>query len=99
MPLTAGPWTIVFEENCFPGIDAGHRSIIMVGSMSGDDDGGIRGASADEIRANAALIAAAPDMLRELKAIQSDLDRITQRVTRAVARTAPDARVRGREDN
>lgn len=67
---TPGPWTVNNENCTFPGIeaDASQQSIVLWGLE--DEDCGVRGRTPEEIEANARLIAAAPDLLEALKAIQ-----------------------------
>ena len=68
---TPGDWT-VFDSGSdldFPGIEAGDFSIVCFGD--GDDPNdmcGVRGRTLDEAWANARLIAAAPDLLKALRA-------------------------------
>lgn len=83
---TAGSW-YVFEgarANDRPGIEAADRrgSIVIYGEYADcSDDGGIRGSTPEEMRANARLIAAAPDLLDELKRRRA----VDEAVTRFVA--------------
>lgn len=65
MSYTPGPW-IVFEPDksldaAYPGIDAEAHSIVVYGQKDADD-GGVQGATREQARANAHLIAAAPDL-------------------------------------
>lgn len=80
MRFTAGPWEVVEFEDCYPGIDAWGHSIVILGEQRSDNDGGIRGRTSEETRANAQLIAAAPHMVDALEqaraALAAQLDRI-----------------------
>lgn len=67
---TKGEWTIVYPygEEAYPGIDAigkhgeGSFSVIILGTK--DELCGIQGQTSEERKANAQLIASAPDLLR-----------------------------------
>lgn len=70
MSHTPGPW-LVFEPDksldaAYPGIDAEAHSIVVYG-QDDVDDGGVKGATREQARANARLIAAAPDLLNMLQ--------------------------------
>lgn len=65
---TPGPWTVFNpSEGYRPGIDAmgGSFSIILFGNDV--DDMGVKGRGGDEMKANARLIAAAPELLAALE--------------------------------
>ena len=71
---TPGPWKVFPARH--PGIDSGTASDdcpIIVFSDEGpdDDDAGVRGRDASEIRANARLIAAAPELLEACLAAET----------------------------
>lgn len=72
MTHTPGPWVVLNDNHlCWPGIDSGSgTSIVIIGSDVEDDDGGVRGRTAQEALANAHLIASAPVMLNILQRIQ-----------------------------
>lgn len=69
---TPGPWSVFTglggSSYIFPGIEseASGCSVIIFGEKDGDESG-VRGRSPDEARANARLIAAAPDLLEALR--------------------------------
>ena len=66
---TPGPWRVIAPRDDYAGIDAETCGIILFGYKDEKDFSGIRGMSAAEAVANAALIAAAPDMLEALQSV------------------------------
>ena len=69
---TPGPWHPVIASGCFSGIDALNDdiNIVIIGDIHDqEDDGGVRGRTAEEAEANARLIASAPDLLAALKEV------------------------------
>jgi hypothetical protein len=72
---TKGPWNVCAYGR-FPGIDAADGTSIVVYGDGGDEYAGIRGTEphepADEVAANARLIASAPDLLEALTALYAD---------------------------
>lgn len=70
---TRGPWSVVDDmppPGYLPGINGDSDEVVIVyyGNIEDpDDDAGVHGRSADEARANARLIAAAPTMLSALQ--------------------------------
>ena len=80
MNHTPGPWSVVEFDDCFPGVDAGDHSVVVIGEQRVTNDGGIRGRNADETLANAKLIAAAPEMAAELDHFLRDLASMVERV-------------------
>ncbi len=80
MNHTPGPWSVVEFDDCFPGVDAGDHSVVVISEQRIANDGGIRGRNADETVANAKLIAAAPDMAAELDNLLRDLAGMVERV-------------------
>lgn len=69
---TPGPW-VVRDFGRFPGIDAANGASIVVYGEDGEEWAGVRGTepneAAEEVAANARLIAAAPDLLEALQKI------------------------------
>lgn len=65
---TPGPWIVFNNDAEHPGIDdaKGDTSIILFGI---NDSCGVRGASKEEVEANALLISCAPELLEALEAI------------------------------
>lgn len=80
MNHTPGPWSVVEFDDCFPGVDAGDHSVVIIGEQRIANDGGIRGRTAAETVANAKLIAAAPEMAAELDQVLRDLAGMVERV-------------------
>ena len=69
---TPGPWCPHIASEYYPGIDAQNNgiSIVIVGDIHDQqDDGGVRGRTAEEAEANAHLIAAAPELLEALQTL------------------------------
>lgn len=66
---TPGPWSIFSDEprNYYAGIEADGFSIVVIGYPDEFDDSGVRGRTTDETKANAHLIAAAPELLQALE--------------------------------
>lgn len=66
---TPGEWKSYECENIsyWPGLDAGNFSVIIWGDK--DTNLGVQGNTLDEARANARLIAAAPDLCEALQAM------------------------------
>lgn len=66
---TPGKWSVyqVERETYWPGIDAGRTSIVVWGDQQ--ENNGVQGDTLEEAKANAQLIAAAPDMYEALEAI------------------------------
>jgi len=109
---TPGPWRLVsFDSDDLPGIDGGPDgsdsvSIVMFGSRaeanSGCDDGGVRGRTDEEIKANALLMVAAPDLLYALKVALNGCDDCNcERCTlcrAAIAKAEPEAAQGSREE-
>lgn len=81
---TSGEWRVFAAEQ--PGIEAPGFSIVIYGSQG--EECGIKGHTPSEARANAALIAAAPDLLAALREIAEDAGFGVQHRMRAVARAA-----------
>jgi hypothetical protein len=82
---TPGPWEVFCDDDdidYYPGINsrAGY-SIIMFGDE--DEDCGVQGRSRVEILANAALIAAAPDLLAERDKLKAENKRLRHDLERA----------------
>lgn len=76
---TPGIWTVFAEKPDWPGIDAvgddGHSfAVVVYGEPDEKDRCGIQGRTNEEAHANAALIAAGPDLLSALKRMIAPLD-------------------------
>ena len=71
---TPGPWRVEWRgEKERPGIESDSASLsVVIYEVKSDDDCGIHGRTPDEERANANLIAAAPDLLEVLEDIAAD---------------------------
>lgn len=71
---TPGPWESMQNDPVMvrPGIEAPALNFSVVLFGADDDDGGIRGRTPEEERANARLIAAAPDLLDIAKQCASE---------------------------
>lgn len=63
---TPGKWSVyeVERETYWPGIDAGRTSIVVWGDQQ--ENNGVQGDTLEEAKANAHLIAAAPDLYEAL---------------------------------
>ena len=63
---TPGEWSVyqVERETYWPGIDAGRTSIVIWGDQQ--ENNGVQGDTLEEAKANAHLIAAAPDLYEAL---------------------------------
>ena len=93
MKHSLGPWKVFRPANVeCPGIDARYVTVVCYGE-SMTDNAGVQGATLEEARANASLIAAAPDMLAALEAIfdlcsdpEPDYKRIQQCASNAIAK-------------
>lgn len=72
---TPGPWT-TYREGERWGIEAPSDSIVVFGDSR--DACGVYGKDTEEMKANARLIAAAPDMLEALEAITNDCREIIE---------------------
>lgn len=70
---TPGPWAVFSPgDEAWPGIEATDLSVsIAVFEDQESGDAGIQGRTREEAIANARLIAAAPDLLRALKALHA----------------------------
>ena len=68
---TPGPWRVEWRgEKERPGIESDSASLsVVIYGVKSDDDCGIHGRTPDEERANANLIAAAPDLLEALEVL------------------------------
>ena len=66
---TPGKWSVyeVERETYWPGIDAGRTSIVVWGDQQ--ENNGVQGDTLEEAKANAHLIAAAPDLYEALQAM------------------------------
>jgi len=79
---TPGPWRYIRcsdEEFSHPGIEALNDtfSVVILGFKDDpNDDGGVRGRTAEEAEANAHLIAAAPDLLAFANRVDANLTAI-----------------------
>lgn len=64
---TPGKWSVyeVERETYWPGIDAGRTSIVVWGDQQ--ENNGVQGDTLEEAKANAQLIAAAPDLYEALE--------------------------------
>ena len=84
---TPGPWYI-YEDGDSPGIEASACSIVVFGLE--EDDGGVGGRTTEEAKANARLIAAAPDLLEALQHLMvahgEQLDYAFQQAQDAIAK-------------
>ena len=62
---TPGPWDVFGKKSRFPGIESRIGSLVVYGTS--EDDMGVRGDTQEEALANAYLMAAAPDLLKQAK--------------------------------
>lgn len=90
---TPGPWSYFkgnFAHLEHPGIEAldDTFSVVILGYKDRtEDDGGVRGRTAEEAEANARLIAAAPDLLAALKEIlAADCKRTQEQAAAAIVK-------------
>lgn len=68
---TPGPWSVFGDPNDHPGIEADDLAIsVVVYGEPCEVEAGIQGRTSDEAWANARLIAAAPDLLEALEALE-----------------------------
>lgn len=91
---TPTPWTVFnADEGCYPGIDAGWRTIVMFGSP--DEDCGIRGDTPEEAEANARFIVHAvnchDELLSALEQYASGLTDTGARARAIIAKVRGDA--------
>ena len=72
---TPGPWSLFIESEVVrPGIEAKGVPFTVVVWGADDDREGVHGRTSDEAMANARLIAAAPELLGELRKVADYLD-------------------------
>lgn len=66
---THGPWSVFSPASAvWPGIESERGASVVIYGRD-EEDAGIRGDSSEEVAANAALIAAAPELLAALRAV------------------------------
>lgn len=74
---TPGPWEL-YIDGTRPGIEAPDASLSIVIFGDKGDDGGVRGGTKPEAFANAALIAASPELLQALLDCTAGLEAYTK---------------------
>ncbi len=81
--FTKGPW-VVYDEavsvsfygtECRPGVESDAGEVIIVFGSDKYDCSGVHGETQDQVKANAHLIAAAPEMYEFIKSLQLDVSK------------------------